>query len=151
MDVGQDAAGRDSDAAEKLNAASRQGRRVSVVLRRQWRMAGRVGGAENGRKSTKITHLVELLVVADGQLDVAGDDTGLLVVAGRVTSELKDLGAEILEDRGEVDRGTSPDARGGSLQVAVDASDRELEPSLTGAGLGSRLGSLLSASALALA
>ena len=77
MDVGQDAAGRDSDAAEKLNAASRQGRRVSVVLRRQWRMAGRVGGAENGRKSTKITHLVELLVVADGQLDVAGDDAGL--------------------------------------------------------------------------
>ena len=101
--------------------------------------------------SDRAEKLVQFLIVSDSKLDVSWDNSGFLVITGGVTSELKDLGAEILEDSGEVDRGTSPDARGGSLQVAVDASDRELEPSLTGAGLGYRLGSLLSASALALA
>ena len=33
--------------------------------------------------------LVKLFVVADGQLEVAGGDAGLLVVAGGVASELK--------------------------------------------------------------
>ena len=102
-------------------------------------------------KSAKITYLVELLIVADGQLHVARDDAGLLVVAGGVAGELKDLGAQVLEDRGEVDRGASSDAGRGALQVAVDAAHRELEPGLGAAGLGSRLGSLLSASALSFA
>jgi hypothetical protein len=42
--------------------------------------------------------LVELLVVADRQLDVARDDAGLLVVAGSVTSQLQDLGGQIFQD-----------------------------------------------------
>jgi hypothetical protein len=66
---------------------------------------------------------VELLVVADGELEVTGDDTRLLVVTvcfrgvsrgfGRraeredmpcsVSSELEDLGSEVFEDSGEVD------------------------------------------------
>ena len=70
--------------------------------------------------------LVELLVVADGELHVAGDDAGLLVVAGGVAGELKDLGAQVLEDGGQVDRGASSDAGRRALQVAVDAADREL-------------------------
>ena len=37
--------------------------------------------------------LVELLVVADGQLDVTGHNAGLLVVAGGVSGKLKDLGS----------------------------------------------------------
>ncbi|KAF3859729.1 hypothetical protein F7725_022128 [Dissostichus mawsoni] len=37
--------------------------------------------------------LVQLLVVADGELQVAGDDTGLLVVPGGVSSQLQDLSA----------------------------------------------------------
>jgi len=49
--------------------------------------------------------LVELLVVADGELQVSGDDPGLFVVAGRVSGELEDLGDEVLEDGSEVDRG----------------------------------------------
>ncbi len=53
MDVGEDAARRDRDAAEEL---------------------------------------VQLLVVLDGERDVAGDDALLLVVAGGVASELEDLG-----------------------------------------------------------
>nr|XP_054488138.1 uncharacterized protein LOC129119921 [Agelaius phoeniceus] len=40
--------------------------------------------------------LVELLVVADGELQVAGDDARLLVVAGRVARQLQDLGRQLL-------------------------------------------------------
>jgi hypothetical protein len=67
---------------------------------------------------------VELLVVADGELKVTGDDAGLLVVAvgvergqlraekkgergesvpSGVTGKLEDLGSEVFEDSGEVD------------------------------------------------
>ena len=91
--------------------------------------------------------LGELLVVADGQLDVAGHDAGLLVVAGGVSGELEDLGGQVLEDGGEVDGGAGADARGelALLQVAGDTANRELE-----AGLG-RLGDGLLARGLALA
>jgi hypothetical protein len=44
-----------------------------------------------------------LLVVADSKLQVTGHDTLLLVVAGSVAGELKDLSREVLEDGGEVD------------------------------------------------
>jgi hypothetical protein len=44
-----------------------------------------------------------LLVVADGKLEVTGHDTLLLVVAGSVAGELKDLSREVFEDGGEVD------------------------------------------------
>ena len=41
--------------------------------------------------------LVQLLVVADSQLKMTGNDSGLLVVASSVARQLKDLGAQILE------------------------------------------------------
>jgi hypothetical protein len=44
-----------------------------------------------------------LLIVADGKLQVTGHNTLLLVVAGSVAGELKDLSREVLEDGGEVD------------------------------------------------
>ena len=85
-----------------------------------------VGQDATERDGHAIEQLVELLVVADGQLHVPGNDAALLVFAGGVASELKDLSAEVLEDRGQVDRGTGSDARRGTLQVAVDAPDREM-------------------------
>ena len=79
--------------------------------------------------------LGELFVVADRELDVAGHDAGLLVVAGRVAGELEDLGGEVLEDGGEVHGGTGTDAGGvlANLEVARDAADGELEARLGGA------------------
>ena len=75
---------------------------------------------------------VELLVVADGELDVSGDDSGLLVVSGGVTGKLKDLGGEVLEDGGKVDRGTGTNT--GSvlalLEESADSAHRELKTSL---------------------
>lgn len=50
--------------------------------------------------------LVQLLIVADGKLKVTGDDTGLLVVAGSVASQLEDFSSKVLEDSGEVDGST---------------------------------------------
>ena len=50
--------------------------------------------------------LVQLLVVADGELQVTGDDTGLLVVTSGVTGQLEDFGSEVLEDGSEVDGST---------------------------------------------
>lgn len=56
--------------------------------------------------------LVQLLIVADGKLEVTGNDTGLLVVASGVTSKLKNFSSEVLEDRGEVDGSTGTDTLG---------------------------------------
>lgn len=39
--------------------------------------------------------LVELFIVSDGELQVSGYDTGLLVVSGGVTCEFEDLGSEV--------------------------------------------------------
>lgn len=50
--------------------------------------------------------LVQLLIVADGELKVTWDDTGLLVVTSGVTGQLEDLSSQVLEDGSEVDRGT---------------------------------------------
>ena len=49
--------------------------------------------------------LVQLLVVADGELEMTGNDTGLLVVASGVTSQLKNLGRQVFEDGCKIDRG----------------------------------------------
>ena len=48
--------------------------------------------------------LVQFFVVADGKLEMTGDDTGLLVVARSISSKLKDFGGEVFEDGGQVDR-----------------------------------------------
>ena len=75
-----------------------------------------------GRDRDRAQELVELLVVADGELDVARHDARLLVVARGVARELEDLGAEVLEDGAHVDTGTDADARGvlALAEVAVD-------------------------------
>ena len=81
--------------------------------------------------------LVQLLVVADSQLEVTGDDPGLLVVTGSVASQLKDLSCEVLHDGCHVDRGTSSNTLGivALPQETVDTSDGELESSTAGPGL----------------
>ena len=55
----------------------------------------------NGNMAQK---LVQFLVVADGELEMAGDDTGLLVVASSVTGQLKDFGCQVLKNSCEIDR-----------------------------------------------
>ena len=56
--------------------------------------------------------LVQLLVVPDRQLEVPRDDPGLLVVPRSISSELEDLGGQVLHDGGHVDWGTSSNPLG---------------------------------------
>uniref|UniRef100_A0A8R7Q6P1 Uncharacterized protein n=1 Tax=Triticum urartu TaxID=4572 RepID=A0A8R7Q6P1_TRIUA len=78
--------------------------------------------------------LSELLVVPDGEQQVARDDAALLVVLGGVPGELQQLGGEVLEDGGKVNGGAGADALGVAalLEVAPDAADGELKPGLDG-------------------
>ena len=77
--------------------------------------------------------LVQLLVVADGQLKVTGDDPGLLVVTGGVSCELEDFGGQVLKNGGKVHGGTSTNTfRVVALaEKTVDTADGELK---SGAG-----------------
>jgi hypothetical protein len=50
--------------------------------------------------------LVQFLIVADGELEMTRDDTGLLIVTGGVTSQLEDFSSEVFEDGSEVDGST---------------------------------------------
>ena len=50
--------------------------------------------------------LVQFLIVSDSELEMTRDDTGLLVVAGSVTSQFEDFGCEVLKDSCEIDGGT---------------------------------------------
>ena len=50
--------------------------------------------------------LVQFLIVSDGQLQVARDNAGLLVVAGSVASQFKDFGRKVFKDGSKVDGST---------------------------------------------
>lgn len=74
---------------------------------------------------------VQLLVVPDGQLKMSGDDSGLLVVSGGVTCQLKNLSGEVLKDGSQVDWGAGTDTLSivSFAEQTVDTSDGELKSS----------------------
>jgi hypothetical protein len=76
--------------------------------------------------------LVQLLVVSDSELEMARNDTCLLVIAGCVASKLENLSSQVLENRSEVDGGTGTDALGiiALAEETMDTTDRESEASL---------------------
>ena len=102
-----------------------------------------VGQNTAGSDGHTAEELVELLVVADSQLDVTGHNAGLLVVASGVASKLKDLSSEVLKDGGQVDGGTGSNTGGelALLQEAADTGHRELKSSLGGLAHGLLSGS----------
>jgi len=91
-----------------------------------------VGEDTTSSDSGVAEELVQLVVVADSQLDVTGNDTGLLVVLSGVASEFEDLSGEVLKNGSEVHGGTSTDALSvaTSLEEAGDSADGELKTSL---------------------
>lgn len=76
--------------------------------------------------------LVELLIVADGKLEMTRDNTRLLVIAGGVASQLENFCGKIFEDCGQVHGSTSTNALCvvALAEMAVKTADRELESSL---------------------
>lgn len=92
----------------------------------------------------RLDQAVQLLVSADGELQVTRRDTLHLQILGRVAGQLEDLSGQVLEDGSGVDSRGRTDASVASravLQVPVDTTDGELEsgPGGTGHGLGFRL------------
>jgi len=82
--------------------------------------------------------LVQLLVIPDGKLEVARDDTRLLVIAGGVTCQLENFGGEVLKNCGEVNwsAGTDPLRVVALPQETVNTADRECQTSLRRPRLG---------------
>ena len=80
---------------------------------------------------------VQLLVVADGELEMTRDDTRLLVVTGGVASELEHLSSQVLHYGSKVDRCTCTDAFGivALPQETMDPANWELQASTAGTGL----------------
>ena len=76
--------------------------------------------------------LVQLLIVADGELEMARDDTGLLVVSSSVASEFENFGRKVLEDGSEVDRSAGTNTLGivALAQQTVNTTDGERQTSL---------------------
>ena len=74
---------------------------------------------------------VQLLVVPDGELEVTGDDPGLLVVTGGITGQFKNLSGQVFHNGSQVDRGTSTDTFGivTLAQETMDTSNGELKTS----------------------
>ena len=80
---------------------------------------------------------VQLLVVADGQLEMTWNDACLLVVASGVAGQLENLGGQVLHNGSQVDRGSGTDSLGvvSLAEQTVDATDRELESCTAGSAL----------------
>ena len=101
-----------------------------------------VGEDTTGSDGGAAQETVELLIVADSELNVTGHNSGLLVVLGGVAGELEDLSGEVLKDGSEVHGGTGTNTLGvtASLHEAGDTANGELEASLAGPrnGTGSR-------------
>ena len=73
---------------------------------------------------------VELLVSADGELQMARGDALHLEILGGIACKLKHLGGQVLEDGGAVHGGGGSNAttvEGLLLQDAVHTTNRELE------------------------
>merc|ERR1711944_199558 len=75
--------------------------------------------------------LVQLFVITDGQLQMTGDDPGLLVVTSGVTGQLKNLSGQVFHDGSQVDGGTSTNTLSivSLAEKTMDTTDGELKAS----------------------
>ena len=78
-----------------------------------------------------LQELVQLFVVSDGQLQVSGNDSSLVVVSSCVSSQLQDLSSQVFQDSSKVDWGTSSDSLSvvSFADASVDSSNGELQSS----------------------
>ncbi|CAH1712261.1 unnamed protein product [Aphis gossypii] len=81
---------------------------------------------------------VQFFVISDGQLQMSGNDTRLLVVTGCVTGQLQNFSCQVFHDGGQVHWCSGSDTFGvvSFSQQTVDTTDRELESGTGRPGLG---------------
>jgi hypothetical protein len=65
-----------------------------------------VGQDTTLRNCNVAKQLVQFLIIANGKLKMARNDTSLLVVTGSVASQLQDFSSEIFQNSGQVNRST---------------------------------------------
>ena len=118
-----------------LAAAARRSADLLRLLRQQNGLDVGQDAALGDRDARQ--QLVQLLVVADGQLEMTRDDARLLVVAGGVAGQLEHLGGQVLHDGCQVDGRSGTDALGivTLAQQTVDTTDGELKTGATGSRL----------------
>ena len=90
-----------------------------------------LGDGDTGQK------FVQLLVVTDGELEMTGDDPGLLVVTGSVTCQLENLSGQVLHDGSHVHWGTGAYTLRvvSTAEKTMDSSHWELKSSTAGSAL----------------
>lgn len=83
-----------------------------------------LGNGDAGEK------FVQFLVVTDGQLQMTGDDSCLLVVTGSVSCQFQNFSGQVFHDGSQVDWGTGTDSLGivSFAEMSVDSSHGELKP-----------------------
>jgi len=118
-------------------------RRLHFILR-LLRQEDRVNARNNTPRSDgdPLQQLVDLVIMADGELEVPGVDGGPLALLAHVPSQLNQLGSEILHDGGQVDGNVSLHPVGHTvvvafLQVFLESQNGEdnAGPLLLGPGL----------------
>jgi hypothetical protein len=90
---------------------------------------------------------IQFFIVLDGQGNVPGNNTTLLVVPGGVAGQFQNFGAKVFQNGSEVNWRTGTHTGGvfALSEVSTDTTDRELQTSLGRTGGGSLL---ISATAL---
>jgi hypothetical protein len=136
----------------RLLGGSRLGSSLLTLLLLGQKDGMDVGEDTTGSDGDTAEQLVQLLVVADGQLNVAGSDTSALVIAGGVTGQLEDLSSEVLKDGREIDGGTATNSGGiaASAEESGHTTDGELKTSASRSRLRLSSGSLALASSASL-
>ena len=81
---------------------------------------------------------VQFLVVADSQLQMTRDDTGLLVITSSVTGKLENLSCEVFHDSSQVHWGASSYTFGivSLAEQTMNSANWELQTGSSRAGLG---------------
>jgi hypothetical protein len=80
---------------------------------------------------------IQLFVITDSQLQVTGDDPGLLVVTGSIAGQFKNLSCQVFHNGSQVDRGTSSDTFSivSLAEETMDTTNGELKSSTAGTRL----------------
>ena len=85
-----------------------------------------------------LDQVVQFFVTANGELQVTGGDALHAEIAGSVSGQLENLGAQVLQNGGHVNSGVGADATflvHTNFDVSVDAANRELKTSTHGTRL----------------